>query len=447
MKRATVAVITLGCAKNQVDSEVMLGLLREAGFEPVADASQAEIAVVNTCGFLRSALDESIDTILEIARYKKKGGLQKLVMAGCMVSRYGQELKGALPEVDLFLPPGKIADIVAALAEMAPLELDPAARTFLYDHTTPRELAAGAHSAYVKIADGCSRGCAFCVIPKLRGPLQSRAFESVVKEVRALGERGIKEVNLVAQDLTAYGRDLKGPGLEALLYALDRDGAVEWIRALYAYPVGVNEGLIDAISGLEHVCEYLDLPLQHSSESVLRAMKRPLGRFAPRPMVEWIRRRQASIALRTTFIVGFPGEREADFENLLDFVEEGHFASVGVFAYSHEEGSTAYALRDALPAEVKHERRERLMLAQQGVNEKRLNDCIGRRLSVLFEGPHPESDLLLYGRARFQAPEVDGVMIINDSEIDLTDAVPGAILQVEVTEVAGYDLVGRVKKE
>jgi ribosomal protein S12 methylthiotransferase len=439
-----VAFITLGCAKNQVDSEVMLGLLSSAGFQPVADLNQAEVAVVNTCGFLASATDESIDAILDVSQYKKKGCLKKLVVAGCLVPRYGAGLKEALPEVDLFLPPSKSAEIVSALSAGLRLEREVPIKSFLYDHTTPREIPAGAFSAYVKIADGCGRGCAFCIIPKLRGPFQSRSLDSVVQEVRNLGARGVREVNLVAQDLTAYGEDFGGPGLSDLLYALDQSAAVPWIRALYAYPTGVNERLIDLMVELPRVCEYLDLPLQHSSERILSAMKRPLARFAPRRLVEWIRRRQPGLFLRTTFITGFPGEREDDFQDLLDFVEEGHFASVGVFPYSHEEGSTAYSLKDDVPDQVKAERREKLMLAQQAVNEKRLEGYFGKRLEVLFEGPHAESELLLSGRARFQAPEVDGCVIINDSEVNLGNTQPGAIVQVEITEACGYDLLGRV---
>ena len=444
MTTGKIVFVTLGCAKNQVDSEVMLGMLRKGGFEPVRDPAQAEIAVVNTCGFLGSAVNESIDTILEVARLKKEGRLKRLVVVGCLVPRYGSELKAALPEVDLFLPPDRNSEIVSAIKEGCVARYATGARPYLYDHTAPRELPTGAWSAYVKIADGCSRRCSFCIIPKLRGALHSRVLESIVREVETLSTRGIKEVNLVAQDLTAYGMDLGGPGLVDLLRALDHCQAVEWIRALYAYPVGVTNTLLEAIVELPSVCEYLDLPLQHSSERVLRAMRRPLGKFAPRTLVERIRKRYPAIALRTTFITGFPGEEEADFEDLLDFVREGHFLSVGAFVYSHEEGSPAYRWHDSVPTRIKAERLERLMLAQKESASRRLRDFIGRKLRVLLEGRHPESEHLLSARARFQAPEVDGRIIINDAEIDLSTSKPGEFLEVEVTQICGYDLLARV---
>lgn len=439
------AVITLGCAKNQVDSEVMLGVLKNSGYEIVTDVSTADVAIVNTCGFLESAIKESIDCILDVAEYKTSGRLRKLIVAGCLVERYKGDIKAELPEVDEFLAIDDVLKVSEAAAGTLRNALSSAARPyFLYDDSMPRYLASKRHTAYVKISEGCNRPCTFCIIPKIRGAMRSRALDSLVREVAMLGEQGVREVNLVAQDLTSYGSDLKGPNLAKLLQALDASKAVDWVRVLYSYPIGIDEELLDSIVTLPRVCNYLDLPLQHSSESVLKEMKRPLGRYSPRKVTEFIKSRCPSIHMRTTFIVGFPGETEADVADLEQFILEGHFSSVGVFAYSPEPGTPAHDMGAQIPEPEKQARRERLMLAQQSVNEARLNALIGRRIKVLVEGTHDETDLLLTGRAEFQAPDVDGVVIINDSDCDLASIQPGSFVQVEITEVAGYDLVGKV---
>ena len=445
--RGRAAVITLGCAKNQVDSEVMIGVLRNSGYEMVADVARADVAVVNTCGFLQSAVKESIDCILEVAEHKKQGNLRSLIVAGCLVERYRDELKKSLPEVDGYvllddlLKVGEVAG-KAATPDFAQA-LDSAARPyFLYDETTPREVSSLGHTAYVKVSEGCNRPCTFCIIPSIRGTMRSRTVASVVSEVQALGQQGVKEVNLVAQDITSYGSDLAPKtDLLTLLQALDSSAAVPWVRVLYAYPLGITPELVRGIQDLKRVCNYLDFPLQHSSEQVLKAMKRPLGKFSPRSMVELLRTHAPELALRSTFIVGFPGETEEDIADLEAFIAEGHFTNVGVFTYSKEPGTPAGEMAEQIPEAEKRRRRERIMLAQQQVAQRRMADLVGKEIRVLVEGTHEETDLLLQARAEFQAPEVDGITIINDSELGEELPIPGSFARVRVTEVAGYDLL------
>ena len=445
-----VALITLGCAKNQVDSEVMLGVLRQNGFAIVADIEQAEIAVVNTCGFLGAAVKEGIDLLLEIARLKERGLLRRVVAVGCMVERYGKDLVRSLPEIDDFVSADDILQIAEILRNGGGNQRRRRKRGhFLYDHRSPRILGQAKHTAYVKIAEGCDRSCSFCILPQIRGPFRSRRPQSVLRECRSLAVQGVREVNLIAQDLTSYGRDLGGAaragGLAGLIRALDRAQSVPWIRLLYAYPVGVSDELVREIMSLPSVCEYLDLPLQHVSERVLRRMLRPLGRYSSRRLVERILSRAPELNLRTTFMVGFPGETEADVEQLESFIAEGHFSSVGVFAYSAEEGAGAFDFKPPVPKREITGRYRRLMLAQQKANAIRLKKYKGKVLPVLCEGPHPESELLLAGRTRFQAPEVDGMVIIN--QLGKSGRIPaqGEILDVRITDVAGYDLVGAIK--
>lgn len=441
-----VAVVTLGCAKNQVDSEVMLGVLQKKGFELVNDVKEADLAIVNTCGFLESAVKESLDCILDLAELKTNGRLRQLIVAGCMVERYQGDLKKTLPEVDHFISPNDLLSVGDVAQGNAVLEsLDRAARPyFLYDDTMPRCLSTRSHTAYVKISEGCNRPCTFCIIPKIRGTMRSRSIDSVVREVTNLVSGGVREINLVAQDLTSYGLDRKERGLADLLRELDRTG-IDWVRLLYAYPIGIDKELLQTISSLNSVCDYLDLPLQHASEAVLKNMKRPLGRYSPRSIAELVAKEAPSISMRTTFIVGFPGERDEDVAELESFIREGHFSSVGIFTYSAEEGTPAHDMSGHISAEEKDERRARLMLAQQEVVAERLSRYIGQTIPVLVEGTHEDSDLLISARSRFQAPEVDGVVIIND--INGCSAVPeaGTIAQVEITEIAGYDLIGTLR--
>lgn len=444
----TAAVVTLGCAKNQVDSEVMLGALGQAGFEIVSDIAEADVVIVNTCGFLESAVRESIDAILEAAEYKEKGRLRRLIVAGCAVERYRDELVESLPEVDQFLLTSELLSVgeVAREGVMERALKDAGRPYFLYDETMPRRLASAPHTAYVKIAEGCNRPCTFCIIPRIRGAMRSRSIASVAEEVRQLGARGVREINLVAQDLTSYGTDANPrESLTELLRVLDRDAMVPWIRLLYSYPIGIDAPLLRAIAELPTVCEYLDLPLQHASESVLRRMKRPVGSFSTRPLVDRIRTIAPELALRTTFIVGFPGETEEDIAELEALVREGHFTSVGVFTYSPERGTPSHDYDNQVTEELKKERRQRVMEAQQGVLSRRLEEQVGKRLPVLLEGIHQDTDLLLTGRTRWQAPEVDGEVIINDLEaLGGRTVTAGDLVTVEITEVVGYDLVGAV---
>lgn len=450
--RGNAAVVTLGCAKNQVDSEVMVGVLKNSGYQMVADVSQADVAIVNTCGFLQSAVKESIDTILDVSTLKQKGRLRKLIVAGCLLGRYGDEVKTQLPEVDSFVSIDDILKVGEIADSSMQSVLDLSARPyFVYDDSSPRVVSTGPHSAYVKISEGCNRPCTFCIIPKIRGAMRSRTQASVVEEVRNLGQQGIREINLVAQDLTAYGSDLKNDGLVGLLRALDATEAVSWLRLLYAYPIGIDEELLRTIVELPRVCNYLDLPLQHVSERVLKEMKRPLGRFSPRNIVEFIRTTTPEIALRTTFIVGFPGETEQDIDELEGFILEGHFLNLGVFTYSREEGTPSHDMGAQISEKEKKLRRERLMVAQQKALKKRLRECIGKSFEALIDArgdTHPEGSgagkqgsALYVARTRFQAPEVDGVTLITRVKGE-KDLPLGTIGTVQVKSVQGYDLVG-----
>ncbi len=444
------AVITLGCAKNQVDSEIMLGALRKRGFDIVSDLEQADVAIVNTCGFLQSSVQESIDCILNVAEYKKTARLRKLVVAGCMVQRYSGSIEEDLPEVDEFIGVNDILKV----ADVAMLEKDGSSEDFLsgaerpyflYDETMPRQLDSSPHYAWVKISEGCNRPCTFCIIPQIRGPMRSRPIDSVVREVAELSARGVKEVNLVAQDLTDFGSDQAGkPNLATLLRELDAKTRMKWIRLLYTYPLGINAELLQAVLELESVCNYIDVPLQHSSESVLRQMKRPLGRSSPRGVVEQIKKASEDIAIRTTFIVGFPGETEQDILDLENFVRESNFSSVGVFTYSPEQGTPSHDMSGHISEKEKKARRAQIMLAQQEVQSRQLNAMIGKEFEVMIDGTHEETELLWVARSRFQAHEVDGTFIINDAEGYEGSLAVGEFCKVQVTEVAGYDLVARI---
>ncbi len=448
--RGRASVITLGCAKNQVDSEVMLGVLRKNGFEIVSDLSVADVAVVNTCGFLQSSVKESIDCVLDVAQYKKRGRLRKLIVAGCMVERYKGDLRASMPEVDAIISIDDLLKVGDVATDTVGVHLATGARPyFLYDETMPRQVTGPGHFAYVKIAEGCNRPCTFCIIPKLRGAMRSRPIDSIVSEVSDLALAGVKEINLVAQDSTSYGTDRKtGDDLKKLFRRLGTETKMPWIRLLYAYPIGIDAELLRTIVEVPNVCNYLDLPLQHASESVLKNMQRPLGKYSPRSIAELIRATSPEIALRTTFIVGFPGETEDDVAQLEKLVLDGFFSAVGVFTYSPEEGTPSAEMENQVPEKEKEDRRARIMLAQQKVVERRLNGMIGSKIEVLVEGAHEDTDLLLTGRSRQQAPDVDGTVIINDvvqaDGVELTsDSIPvGSLGTVQVTEVAGYDLVG-----
>jgi len=445
--KGRVAVVTLGCAKNRVDSEVMLGSFMKSGFEIVTSPSEADVILVNTCSFLESSVKESIDAILEVSEFKTKGRCRQILVAGCLVERYREELLNTMPEVDRFVSIDDISKVGDIASGQFNSLIERAARPyFLYDDTLPRYLSTKTHTAYVKISEGCNRPCTYCIIPKIRGAMRSRDLDSVVREVSDLGQRGVREINLIAQDLTSYGLDKKGPKLVDLLRAIDKEKAVEWVRLLYAYPVGTDDELLRAIVDLPSVVEYLDIPLQHSSEEVLKAMKRPTGQFSARKITEKIRTVAPQIAIRTTFIVGFPGETEKDIDDLESFIKEGHFTNLGVFTYSPEPGTPSHDMAGQIPQKIKEARRARLMLAQREVVQKKLDTFIGQELQTLVEGTHEDTDLLLSGRSRFQAPEIDGTIIINEFAEGLEGIKPGQIGTVKVTEVAGYDLVGTLVK-
>jgi ribosomal protein S12 methylthiotransferase len=443
------AVITLGCAKNLVDSEVMLGVLRQSGYQIVTDLEQADVAVVNTCSFLESAVRESLDSILEAADYKKNGRLRKLVVAGCLVGRYGTDLNGTLPEVDAFISGDQLLDVDKALSGDFGSVLRSAARPyFLYDDTSPRIRSTERHTAYIKISEGCNRPCTFCIIPQIRGGLRSRQISSVVNEVQSLRAQGVREFNLVGQDLTAFGSDYTDDQksiISDLLYALDEVAGKSWIRLLYTYPLGITADLLNAVKRCSSVCNYLDIPLQHASESVLRRMKRPVGKFLPERLVEFIKSEAPEVCLRTTFIVGFPGETEEDISRLEHLVRQGYFSSVGVFTYSQEEGTPAALLSGQVSDDVKEERKSRILAAQQAALHSQEATHIGAVYPVLVEGNHPDTDLLLIGRAPFQAPEVDGTVIINEVEDSQLPVTAGSFYDVRITEVKGYDLIGTIE--
>lgn len=435
-----VYIHTLGCPKNRVDSEVMLGTLLQAGYRLVQDPEKAEIVVVNTCGFIESAKEESVDAIVELAELKRTGRAKKLVVTGCLVQRHAEELAAELPEVDHFLGTGAYPEIARVVSDAQAKRLVVPDPDFVHSASTPRVNSLASHTAYLKISEGCDNTCAFCIIPKLRGPQRSRSVEDVVLEAEALARQGTIELSLVAQDLTAYGTDLPGrPRLHALLRELAKVDGIRWLRLHYAYPRDVPEALLDAIAEEPKIVKYLDMPLQHSSDRLLRTMKRGRDSVFLRELLERMRARVPGIALRTSLIVGLPGETEEDFEDLLRFVEEQRFERLGVFEYSREDGTPAADLAAQVPGGVKRSRYEQVMELQQRISREQQRAAIGRRLEVLVEGRSEETEHLLAGRHAQQAPEIDGLTYVNDGV-----AYPGEIVTVEVTDASDYDLVGRV---
>jgi len=431
---------TLGCPKNRVDSEVMLGTLAEAGYRLVQEPAQAEVIVVNTCGFIESAKVESVDAIVELAEQKRSGRCKKLVVTGCLVQRHAAELAKELPEVDHFLGTGAYADVARIVSDAQAKRLVVPDPDFVHSAATPRVNSLPSHTAYLKVSEGCDNACAFCIIPKLRGPQRSRPIDDVVAEAEALAAQGTVELSLVAQDLTAYGTDLPGrPRLHALLRALAKVDGIRWIRCHYAYPRDVPQALVETIASEPKIVKYLDMPLQHSSDRLLRAMKRGRDSVFLRELITRLRAGIPGIALRTSLIVGLPGETEADFRDLLRFVEESRFERLGVFEFSPEEGTPAAEMARQVPEKVKRARFEQVMALQQGISRAHQRAMIGRRVEVLVEGASEETEHLLAGRHALQAPEIDGLTYVNDGV-----AYPGEIVTVEVTDASDYDLVGRV---
>ena len=465
-----IGLISLGCPKNLVDSEVMLGLAERAGHEITGEAAEADVLVVNTCAFIDSAKQESIDTIIEMAQHKTGGRARRLVVTGCLAERYREELRTQIPEIDAVLGTGEVDHIVGALEGELPLPatvslfrrgkdgsavslgMRASARhrdadvlpTYLYDAATPRRLTTPGHYAYVKIAEGCDYNCAFCIIPKLRGAYRSRDEASVVTEARALAARGVKELLLVSQDTTFYGidRDRQDRGaLGRLLRALNGIEGLEWIRLLYLYPTTITAETIDAMAACDKVVPYIDLPLQHASAAMLKRMRRPGTRRSYESLLSNLRQALPGVTLRTTFVVGFPGETEADVDELVDFIRGVEFDHVGVFTYSHEEGTAAAAMRDDVPAAVKRRRQRRVMQVQQRIVARRQKARVGQRVRVVVDGPSKEHELVLQGRLPGQAPEVDPVVFFTDC--DATDYPAGTFVDADVVAAAGYDLIVR----
>ncbi|WP_221252609.1 30S ribosomal protein S12 methylthiotransferase RimO [Desulfuromonas versatilis] len=443
LKKQKVALVSLGCPKNLVDAEVMLGHLPADRFEIITDEAKADIIIVNTCSFIKEAKEESVETILEVADFKKNGNCRKLVVSGCLPQRYQDELARELPEVDLFMGTGdapRIVELLDADLEGERLPLAVGMADYLYDHTTPRVKSSPFYSTYVKIAEGCANHCSYCIIPQLRGTLRSRSIASVVAEVQRLVAEGVKEVNLIAQDVTAYGADREdGARLEDLLGELVKIEGLQWLRLLYAYPDGISDELIELIASEEKICKYLDVPLQHVDDSILAMMNRRVDQAAIRGLLDRLRRRIPEITLRTSFIVGFPGETESQFERLLDFVNEGHFERVGVFRYSREEGTAAAELESQVPERIKKSRYQKLMKAQKRVSFRKNRALVGNTEPVLIEGYSEETDLLLRGRSIRQAPDVDGQVYVTAGHADI-----GSIVALRITDSSDYDLIGEI---
>lgn len=430
---------TLGCPKNRVDSEVMLGTLGARGYTLVERPEDASVIVVNTCAFIGPAKQESVDTILELAEHKKTGRCNTLVVTGCLSQRYGPELAKEMPEVDHFLGTGayvQIGDLLAA--EAAPRQVIPDPH-YVHDARTPKVNSSPKWTAYLKISEGCDNACAFCIIPTLRGVQRSRPIDDLVAEARNLAASGVRELNLVAQDLTAYGHDLPGrPQLHQLLEALCTVD-VRWIRLHYAYPRVFPDALIEVMAREPKIAKYLDMPLQHASDRLLRSMRRGRDSAFLVALLAKLRARIPGLTFRTSLIAGLPGETEEDFELLKEFVRTQRFERMGCFQYSDEEGTAAYDFPDKVPQKVIERRWREIMAIQKRINREQNRGLIGKRLEVLVEGPSPESEHLLVGRHEGQAPDIDGVVYINDGF-----GYPGELVTVEVTEAHDYDLVGRV---
>ena len=441
-EKSTVFLVTLGCAKNLVDSEVMLGLLRADGYPICAELEKAKIGIINTCGFIQSAVEESVSTILEIADLKRTGKLRKLYVTGCLVQRYGYKLRKELPEVDGWLGTGEVDAIARLLNEPwdGNIPFYISRPRFMAGHETPRVQSSPFYSAYVKIAEGCSHRCAYCTIPAIRGPLRSRPPASILAEVAAMARRGVKEINLIAQDTTVYGKDLGSESsLEDLLERLVQVKGIQWIRLLYGHPQGISDRLLERMESHGKICPYLDIPLQHVHSGVLRKMGRDSAEENPWQLVERIRSRKRSISLRSTLMVAFPGETEDAFKELYDFVSWAEFDHLGVFVYSPEQGTRAARFDHAVDRQVAEKRMDQLMRLQARISLKKNRRMIGEVVPVLLEGPSEETDLLLKGRTAVMAPDVDGQVLINRGE-----GQPGDILPVKIRKAYAYDLVGEI---
>jgi ribosomal protein S12 methylthiotransferase len=449
-----VGFVSLGCPKNLVDSEVMMGILTRAGYEITPRAGDADVLVVNTCSFIAPAQQESVQSILEMAEYKKFGRAQKLIVAGCMVERYRNDIREQIPEVDAVIGTGEVDKILEAcegqLHAGADAQNNAALPSYLYHDLTPRVLATPRHTAYIKINEGCNHPCTFCVIPQLRGKFRSRRFESVVREAENLAAAGVREISLIGQDTTFYGEDLGlRDGLPVLLERLAQIEDLNWIRFLYCYPNRVTPRLLDTIAAHPRLAKYLDVPLQHASRNVLARMKRGSSGDAFLKMLARARKAIPGVSIRTSFIVGFPGETEKDFRELCDFVRAAEFDWMGVFAYSDEDTSKSFALENKVDEETIARRRDTLMAIQKKISARKLRKRVGQRLQVMLEGPSKDTDLIWAARLEGMAPEIDGKVYITEFE-GVNDAEnlpqPGTMATAEVTESNDYDLIARAVK-
>src|SRR5438270_255186 len=474
-KPKKIGFVSLGCPKNLVDSEVMMGLLTNSGAELTPDAQNADVIVVNTCSFIESAKQESVDAILEMAKHKTEGRAQRLIVAGCLVERYRDEIRKNIPEVDAVVGTGELEQILSAAGVRprrgatdspfvilgsrpegdARLQQGRFSReawdgaiadlpNYLYDEKTPRVLATPGHSAYIKIAEGCDHPCSFCIIPQLRGKFRSRRFESVVAEAERLAQSGVREITLIGQDTTCYGEDfgLKD-GLALLLEKLAKIEDLRWIRFLYAYPNKITGKLLETIASSDKICSYMDVPLQHASAGVLKRMKRGGGSDVFLKSIAKMRRAIPGLILRTSFIVGFPGETEKDFEELCEFVREAQFDWMGTFAYSDQDGADAYGLDKKLSPREIERRRKHLMGIQRQISKKKKKALVGQQFDLLLEGTSDETDLLMEGRTPMHAPEIDGKVFVNDFPEELKPE-PGEFYRCQITEAHDYDLVAKI---
>ncbi len=440
--KETVCLVSLGCPKNLVDSEVILGLLSQAGHSVTTDPSKAEILIINTCSFIKDASQEAIETILQLIPFKREGRCRLLIVSGCLPQRYGKVLEKELPEVDLFIGTGSFQKIPQLISQRRKKKSYLSGQTFLYNEKTPRILSTPSFTAYLKIAEGCSKTCTFCTVPKIRGPYRSRRIPSILKEAEGLAAQGVKEVILIAQDTTAYGEDLEdGTSLEKLLNGLIQIDGLRWIRILYAYPrlSYFTESLLDLVAHEEKICSYLDLPIQHIDDGILRRMGRRSKEKEIWHLIEKLRTSVPEIALRTSLIIGFPGEGEKQFQTLLRFVGEAQFDHLGAFKYSPEEGTPAINFQNTVPEEIKEERYHRLMEVQKRISLKKYRRMVGKTVEVLVEdtdGPRGT----LRGRMKTQAPEIDGSVFLKGK------ANPGDWVTALITHALPYDLVGHIQK-
>ncbi|MBV8053220.1 MAG: 30S ribosomal protein S12 methylthiotransferase RimO [Acidobacteriaceae bacterium] len=473
-RKQKVGFVSLGCPKNLVDSEVMMGMLSQSGAELTSHAEDADIIVVNTCSFIESAQRESVNAILEMARLKGEGRARKLVVAGCLVERFRNEIRKNMPEVDAVVGTGELDKIVSAAgiassgAPDSPFKIltsRPEGRArelqgrfsreswdgaiadlpnYLYDDATPRILTTPAYTAYIKIAEGCDHPCSFCIIPQIRGKFRSRRFESVIAEAERLAASGVREITLIGQDTTCYGEDFDlKDGLALLLEKLALIQDLRWIRFLYAYPNKISGRLLEVIATHPSICPYIDVPLQHASASVLKRMKRGGGPEVFLRSIERMRRTIPELTLRTSFIAGFPGETEQEFQELCDFVQEARFDWMGCFAYSDQEGATAFSLGRKISSQEIERRRKHLMKIQRGISKQKLRTHINREFDLLLEGASAESELLFEGRTQMHAPEIDGKVYINDV-VSGSPIQPGQFYRCVITEAHDYDLVAKI---